>query len=276
MSIPTIDPDALQKTLSSPPFVVVDGVVNIRDFGGYITEDPSFRVRPGYLFRSGEPTKITESGKEKLRGLGIRKVFDFRSEPEIAKYKAATPVIDGVEFVRNPVSNDEAYDPVGLAARVKRFQTGELTAFVALYTGIFESGGPAFEKVLLHLRDHPDEPCLIHCTAGKDRTGVFAALLLKLLGVDEETIVNDYALTTIGLQPALPMLIARFQTEPMFRDNMDAMLKMASARPETIRAVLDRVLKDNYGSAENYLKTHTSLTDEDIARIRLNLLVQTL
>ncbi|TFK55095.1 hypothetical protein OE88DRAFT_1694392 [Heliocybe sulcata] len=274
MSIPTIDPEILQKTLSSPPFVEVDGIVNIRDFGGHPTSDRSARVRSCYLFRSGEPTKITESGKDKLKSLGVRKVFDFRSELEIAKYKAATPAVDGVEFVRAPVSDDDAYDPVGLAARVKRFQADDLTAFAALYTGIFESGGPAYEKVLLHLRDHPEEPCLVHCTAGKDRTGVFAAILLKLLGVDDETIVNDYALTTIGLYPALPMLIARFQKEEMFRDNMDAMLKMASARPETIRAVLDRVLKDKYGGAENYLKTHTSLTDQDIARIRQNLLVQ--
>ncbi|EPQ58311.1 hypothetical protein GLOTRDRAFT_72619 [Gloeophyllum trabeum ATCC 11539] len=274
MSFPTIDPDTLQKTLSAPPFVVVDGVVNIRDFGGHPTAEPDTRVRSSYLFRSGEPARITETGKEQLKCLGIKKVFDFRSSLEIANYKAKTPVIEGVEFVSAPVSDDEAYDPVGLAARVKRFEADETTAFVALYSRILESGGPAFEKVLLHFRDHPDESCLIHCTAGKDRTGVFAALVLQLLGVDDEIIVNDYVLTTVGLQPALPMLVARFQKEPIFRDNFEAMMKMAGARAETMRAFLDRILKDKYGGPVNYLRTHTELTDEDITQICRNLLVQ--
>ncbi|KDQ61027.1 hypothetical protein JAAARDRAFT_32025 [Jaapia argillacea MUCL 33604] len=267
------DTDSLRKVLSSPPFVIVEGIINIREVGGYPTAQPGHIVKQSYLFRSGEPSRVTDAGKQHLRSLGVKKVFDFRSEVEIARYNTPTPTIDGVEFVRAPVSDSEAYDPVGLAARVKRFGTNELEAFIMLYTEILHTGGPAFEKVLIHIRDYPEDPCLVHCTAGKDRTGVFAALVLKLLGVDNEDIAKEYSLTTIGLQPALPMLVARFQKDPVFRDNMEATMKMAGAKSETIVAVL-QAIDEKHGGVEGYLRTYTSLRDEDFDRIRQNLVIQ--
>jgi protein tyrosine/serine phosphatase len=101
---------------------------------------------------------------------------------------------------------------------------------MVLYQEILEHGGAAFDAIFRHLRDHPDQPCLIHCTAGKDRTGIAVALFLMLLGVHDEYIVNDYALTTIGLAPAMPALVARFQKQAVFRDNMKGTMGMASSR----------------------------------------------
>jgi len=269
---PTIASDVVAATLSSPPFVVVDGVINIRDFGSYpSSSSPGAVVKPRYLFRSGEPSRVTPSGAEALRALGIKKVFDLRADVEIAKYKTANAGIEGVQFVRAPIV-DMSFDPVGLAQRLKQFETGESEAFLALYSEILERGGGAVETVFLHLRDHPDEPCLLHCTAGKDRTGVFAALILMLLGASDADIIKDYTLTTIGLQPALPLLVARFEKEQVYRDNRAGTLNMATAKPQTMRVLLDHV-RERYGDVEGYLKTHTTLTKEDSARIRAKLLV---
>ncbi|RPD71396.1 hypothetical protein L226DRAFT_468697 [Lentinus tigrinus ALCF2SS1-7] len=273
-----MDVELVSSTLSSPPFVQVEGIFNIRDFGaGYptsgtaATATASGRVKPLHLFRSGEPTRITPLGIEQLRALGVKKIFDLRADIEIAKYKTATPEIEGVEVVRASIL-EETLDPVGLAAKLQEFAEDEADAFIKLYTGILKECGSALEKVLVHLRDNPDAPCLVHCTAGKDRSGLFSAVILKLLGVADEDIAADYALTTIGLQPAFPLLAARFQKDNVFRNNWKGTLSLGSAKPETMCATLD-VVAAEYGSMEGYVKRHTSLTDEDLARIRANLLV---
>lgn len=269
-SFPTLDKDVLDSVLSSPPFIVVEGVINIRDFGGYSSSSGT-TVKPAYLFRSGEPSRITPTGVDQLRALGIKKVFDFRAEAEIAKYKTANAEIEGVDFVRVPIL-DDAFDPVGMAQRIKAFATNESETFLKLYTEILEHGGPAMEAVLAHLRDHPDEPCLLHCTAGKDRTGVFAAVILMLLGASDEDIIKDYTLTTIGLQPALPLLLARFEKEQVFRDNREGTMNMATAKPSSMINLLASI-RDRFGGVEGYLKTYTSLDENDFTRIREKLLV---
>ena len=112
---PAVDADIVQSTLSSPPFVTIEGVFNIRDFGaGYPTSQGNARVKPLFLFRSGEPSRITSKGIEQLKTYGIKKVFDLRADVEIKKYDTATPEIEGVESVRSSIL-EEALDPVGIA-----------------------------------------------------------------------------------------------------------------------------------------------------------------
>ncbi|TFY77077.1 hypothetical protein EWM64_g6934 [Hericium alpestre] len=261
------------RILALPPFVTVDGIINIRDVGGYPTlSDAQLVTKPAFLFRSGEPTRVSAQGQEQLQALRIRKIFDLRSDGEIHKYKVPPPSIEGVLIVRVPVSQNEAYDPASLANRVKDFSVDAAQAFAKLYAGILSQGGPAFELILRHVIDNPDEPFLVHCTAGKDRTGVFCALYLSLLGVSEEDIATDYTLTEIGLRPMMPMLVARFQKEAIFKDNWETVLKMGSASPETIKATL-AIVREEYGGVEGYLKAKANLTDEDLRRIRKNCLV---
>ncbi|KAJ7286863.1 protein-tyrosine phosphatase-like protein [Mycena rebaudengoi] len=257
-----------------PPFVTIEGLINTRSVGGYATATPSALVKPIVLFRAADPSRITEKGKEQLLGLGIRRVFDFRADDEIAVYKSTIPVIPGVEFLRVPVSESRAFDPVTLALRMKEFEGDELQTFVRLYQEILDLGGPAFEKVLRHMLDRPEEPCLIHCTAGKDRTGLFTALLLMLLGVDDEEISKDYALTAVGLEPYLPAIMERFKLQVAEVEglNWEGAMKMASSRPQTMLATLN-MIREKYGSAEGYVTSHTSLTAEDVLKLRQNLVV---
>ncbi|EED82325.1 predicted protein [Postia placenta Mad-698-R] len=94
----SLSEDELAKVLSSAPFVQVEGIINIRDFGGHSTSGDA-AVKPSYLFRSGEPSRITQKGMEQFQTLGIRKVFDLRADAEIAKYRTPDVKIEGVEFV---------------------------------------------------------------------------------------------------------------------------------------------------------------------------------
>jgi hypothetical protein len=116
-----------------------------------------------------------------------------------------------------------------------------------LYSQILDHGGNAFGTVLRHVRDHPENGCLFHCTgqsfmlfrservllvdlAGKDRTGVLAALLLKLAGVNDDTIAEDYALTRVGREPARETVLARLAKMPMFASNNERAMNMLTSR----------------------------------------------
>lgn len=109
--------DVVDATLAAPPFVAVDGVINIREFSGCPSAlQPGSVVRPRALFRSGEPNRISARGVEALRGLGVKTVFDLRADVEIAQHQTASAGIEGVRFVRAPVGA-LPLDPVGLAQR---------------------------------------------------------------------------------------------------------------------------------------------------------------
>lgn len=116
-----------------------------------------------------------------------------------------------------------------------------------LYSQILEHAGPAFGTVLRHVRDRPENGCIFHCTgmhaahrmhelrtdevpAGKDRTGVLAAVLLKLAGVDDDIVAEDYALTRVGREPAREMVMARLAKMPMFASNSEAAMNMLTSR----------------------------------------------
>jgi Tyrosine phosphatase family len=118
-----LSPEKLEILLS-PPFVNVEGVINMRDAGGQLSSVVSgARVRRGYIFRAGEPSHITDRGKDQLCALGVKIAFDLRSAVEIERYDAAPLMIDGIDFVHTPISRTESYDPVSLASRVKGFET---------------------------------------------------------------------------------------------------------------------------------------------------------
>ncbi|KLO11877.1 hypothetical protein SCHPADRAFT_998569 [Schizopora paradoxa] len=262
-----------RKILGAPPFLQVEGVINIRDFGKLPTNDEKSKIRGGVLFRSGELTRITDAGKSTLRDLGIKKIFDLRGEAEITAYGSATSVIDGVEVV--PVSFPVAYlvtETDKTEKRLKKFGTDPEGAFDDLYSDILKHGAVPYRTVLHHLRDKPEEPCLVHCTAGKDRTGVIAAVIQMLLDAKTELIMKDYCLTEVGLEPALPYLAERFNKIPLYRDNWAAFSRSGRCEPRTIENIMKRI-NEEYGGVESYVKGDIGLTDEDIAAIRRSLLV---
>ncbi len=131
-----MDPQLVASKLSAPPFVSIQGIPNARDFGAnYPSSLPSssgpFSIKSGYLFRSGEPSRITLKGVEQLHALGIRKIFDLRSEIEVAKYGSVPEKLGDVDIVRAAIL-DEAMDPVGIAKRLKDFSDNESEASVPL------------------------------------------------------------------------------------------------------------------------------------------------
>ncbi|KAE9400593.1 hypothetical protein BT96DRAFT_919426 [Gymnopus androsaceus JB14] len=260
-----------ESSIPYPPFVDIEGVINIRSVGGYTTSTGRV-VKPNIIYRSGDVSSITERGREQFTQLGVHVVFDFRADNEIKDYDSATPAIEGVRIIRAPAGIPNAFDPVSIAMRLKKYETNELEAFLVTYQEILETAGETFRKVFTHLRDYPDQTCLVHCTAGKDRTGMFIALFMMVLGVLDTQVIQEYALTSAGLAPVFHLLTRKFQNIAVFRDNWKGMIAMGTSKPETMTAIL-QIIREKYGGVEGYFKTHLQMDEQDIEKIRSNYLL---
>ncbi|KIY69715.1 hypothetical protein CYLTODRAFT_430268 [Cylindrobasidium torrendii FP15055 ss-10] len=269
----SLDASYVAQVLSKHPFLTIPGVINVRDLGLYqSTTHPGKVTRPLVALRSAELSAITDEGKMQLRALNVKTVFDLRSDTELEKYAAPLPIIEGVSVVRIPVFQKEDYSPEMMAKRFQLYASGKTEAFMELYTQILDNAGSSVSAVLRHIRDHPNEGCIFHCTAGKDRTGILAAIILLLCGVSDEDIAQDYALTRIGREPAREKIMKRLEQEPLFQENNSAALNMFTCRRETMLAFLG-LLRAKYGGAEEYVKVYTDLTDQDIELVKTNMLV---
>ena len=201
----------------------IEGVSNFRDLGGWQTTDAEY-VKPDRIFRCADLSNITNPGRHALQQLRITKVYDLRSLPEINKNGVGR--IDGVKWIHVPVFREEDYSPEKMAIRWGYYTSG-LDGFVMAYTVILRNGAHPFGTILRHLRDS-DDPIVIHCTAGKDRTGIVCAIILKLLGCEDEVVAREYELTTIGLRrdhSKILAAVAHQGTRPREAYNRDGTLK---------------------------------------------------
>lgn len=225
---------------------------NARDVGGYPTLDGR-TVRWRALLRSDNPSRLTPEGQRQLESDGIQTVIDLRSPAEL--------LIDPSPFRDAPLyhhmSIEDASDPEYQGARVA-------TADVpTIYRLIVDRFGARFASTARAIADAPPGGVLIHCHAGKDRTGLLVAIVLSAIGVSAETIAADYALSDERLakhyadeleDPALPA------------DRRERLRRTQHARPATMLGILHHI-----GDAAGYLRAH-GLTDDDLSRLRARLL----
>ncbi len=219
-------------SLASPPFIPIEGIHNFRSIGDYPTSIPHSTTRSDVLFRSAEPSKVTPAGVQSLKNLKITTIFDLRSLPEIKRMKAHTPIteIDGIERVFVPVFKDTDYSPEAITLRYNDYTSDDGTeGFRRAYADILENGAGAYRRIFEHLRDKPQEACLVHCTAGKDRTGLLIALVLQLVGVQTETIAEEYGLTDVGLAGWKEVII-EYLMEELGDSGREAAERMVGAR----------------------------------------------
>ncbi|OCL02879.1 hypothetical protein AOQ84DRAFT_348488 [Glonium stellatum] len=242
--------------LPSPPFFTVPNIDNLRDaalYPGGLLTSTGHRVRSGVLFRSAEVSRLDNAGWAQVKAIGVKTVFDLRSKSEVEK-EDGMDVKDGwihmmeqegIERVWCPVFPDEDYSPERLAERFMQYMGETAEGFKNAYYDILTHAGPAFRTILLYLAslpppspsrnslflsNSPSAPipplaapsnppigALIHCTAGKDRTGIFFGLILELLGVPREMIAAEYNLTEQGLLLVREKLVVRLTNSPIFR-----------------------------------------------------------
>ncbi|WP_375309325.1 tyrosine-protein phosphatase [Bradyrhizobium sp. A5] len=168
----------------------LQGASNFRDLGGYPTADGR-TTRWRHIFRSNHLGQLTAEDIEVVRALGVRSAFDFRGVEERA---AGVCVVNEIAVHSLPI------EPTVVAALRAELVAGRLTAPVALdimresYRNYVRHNTHSFRALFSHLLEDR-APLVIHCTAGKDRTGFASALILHALGVPDEIIAEDYLLT---------------------------------------------------------------------------------
>jgi len=218
--------------------IALQGAVNFRDLGGYAAEGGR-RTRWRVLFRADGLGELTESDLSVLRALGIRTVIDLRSGGELERGRFdvdAHPVaFHHFPFMEElPDAEDFERRPGFLGSQYREF--------------LSDAGGQ-IRAALEVLADPAALPAVFHCTAGKDRTGVLSAIVLSLLGVDEPTVVADYALSGEAMERLRAKLIVKY---PEGRESIENLDEVFSADPAQMEQLLDH-LRERYGSADAYV-----------------------
>jgi protein tyrosine/serine phosphatase len=232
----------------------LEGCLNFRDLGGYRTADGR-RTRWGRLFRSDALHHMTPRDVALVRDeLGIRTVVDLRSTAE----RAGEPV---AELCAPPI---RAYH----IPLFDRERTGPAPALPLdqLYFGLLAVAREPMARIVRVLAD-ATAPALVHCAAGKDRTGLVAAVVLGALGVREEEIVEDYAATRLGLERIVDRLRASASYDFVFSELPPDTLH---AEPETMERLLAHVARD-HGSMRGYL-LGSGVTEAELAALEASLL----
>jgi protein tyrosine/serine phosphatase len=169
-----------------------------------------------------------------------------------------------------PVFATQDYGPEQVAIRYRHYTSGNAEGFVTAYRDILKAAPEAYGKIFRHLAQPEPSPCLVHCTAGKDRTGVLVALLFMLVGVPKESISMEYSLTDQGLAPLKPLFVERLLKNPALQGNRDGVLNMVSSKRENMDGTVDMILEE-HKSAEEYMRTHCKMSDEEIEQLKKNL-----
>jgi protein-tyrosine phosphatase len=236
--------------------IALDGAVNFRDLGGYATLDGR-RTRWRVLFRADGLGELSVTDFSILRELGIRTVVDLRSghEVEQGRFDVEAHPVDFHHFpFIDQLPNAEQWDrrPGLLGAQYKE---------------MLDDAAPQIIGALEVLAAPDAHPAVFHCTAGKDRTGLLSALVLSLLGVPEETVVADYALSGEAMERLRAKLILKY---PDGKDVIADIDEVFSANPANM-VELFAYLHERYGSVAEYAVT-VGVPDAVVARLREELL----
>lgn len=248
--------------------IALEAGPNFRDIGGYPTSDGR-RVRWGQVYRAGTLHDLTDADLHTLAGLGVNLVCDLRTDDE-SQSEPNRPLPNQPETVHLPVVVDA---DTSKRVRTLLFQKSKLPGLVIEgYTRIIiDNNAAVLGAVFKRLADPDSLPAIIHCTAGKDRTGVTIALLLLALGVPEETVVADYSLSNryyerfaeLGERAIKPLMVTGVRVADL--------RPLLVADPATLRTTF-AYIRDKYGSVEAYLRAAAGVTDETIERLKENLL----
>jgi protein-tyrosine phosphatase len=239
------------------PFV---GVTNFRDLGGYLTTDGR-RTRWGRVFRSDALHRFTAEDRQRYEALGLHAVYDLRNDEEVEVHPNPFPSTQIALLSRDPDA------PLPDRSMQLDATSGE-QLLREMYGGLLANAAPTFGRLLGGLADPEALPAVIHCTGGKDRTGMTAALLLELLAVPRQQVLDDYELTS------------RYRRREHQAESYENMLAAGMA-PEAAAAVLGaprwtmagalEELDDEYGGIDPYLTGPAGMAAATLARLRSEL-----
>ena len=228
----------------------VTGAYNMRDLGGYQAADNK-QVKWNTVIRSGDLNTLTKEDIEYLASLPLRTDIDFRGQKEkdAAPDKLPSTVRQCIPLAL------ETGDMSSMIGNIKEFDSSRLSTILQeIYIYIIRHAQDIYSWFFHILEDEASAPLLFHCSAGKDRTGIGAALFLSALGVDRETVMKDYMLSAEYIKGKYESII---QDHP-------ALEPLTTVKEEYLEAAF-KVIDTEFGGMENYLVKHLNV---DIPRLR--------
>ncbi|MDR1562906.1 MAG: tyrosine-protein phosphatase [Dysgonamonadaceae bacterium] len=224
---------------------IITGAPNFRDIGGYPTIDGKHTTWRK-IFRSQTLSYLTDDDTATIKALGIKTVIDFRGDDEVRNAPSKLP--KGVYTVRIPITVETGNDTTNIMQLLMSgaLDSAQCVSFMEHtnrdFVNTFQYQYKTFFNILLNSENYP---LIFHCTAGKDRTGFAAAILLSALDVEWDTIMEDYMLTNNHLN--MQSLISNIPAE-----SLPAFRQMLIVKPNYLNAAKDEITK-RYGIIDNYL-----------------------
>jgi protein-tyrosine phosphatase len=231
---PLVDPRRVVK---------LDAVHNFRDLGGYPARD-GLVTRWRTIFRADGLYRLTDDDVEIIRSLGLRTVVDLRTQQELDERGTFPHQRIEVQFTHHPV--------IDTTWAMEEHVDKEAHEFLVwAYRDMLAQGAPRFATAIEHLAEPGALPAVFHCAAGKDRTGVLAALMLSALGVSRSVVLADYALTAGAMERMRAWATREY---PELAEQMaDTPSAFMAALPEAMGEVLAE-LDAEYGSVDAYVR----------------------
>jgi protein-tyrosine phosphatase len=235
----------------------MDAIHNFRDFGGYQTQDGK-RLKKGLLYRSGDLSKATAADLDELSSLGIKTICDLRSERERQMEPDRVPDVEPVTFFNismRPIVDYHSRSLKRLFSLMfgeerRRDYIGEsYKAYRDYATGYL----PQLKALFKRISNPENLPVLIHCSAGKDRTGVVSSMIQQILGVSPETMMDDYLKTNENMGPYNANVMKQLSKLAYFGVPWKMYLPLFDARRDYLDAAFTQV-KEEFGAFEDWVR----------------------
>ena len=255
--------------------IAMDAIYNFRDWGGIRTLKGSL-VRTGLLYRSGSLDRASPADLSRIAGLGIRTIVDLRTRRERSSGPDRLPDGQAIRYIHIPLKTSMVNEdgPLTLlysllSGKISRLDFAALSA--ASYHELVTCFQPEFSQIIRLLAEKENLPLLIHCTAGKDRTGYACALIQALLGLPEEIIFWDYLRSNDLLVDYRETMLRRLRIFALFGARRAKFMPVFEVRRTYLETAFGQIEQD-YGDVRRYVCQGLGVSQEVLGSIEQNLL----
>ena len=252
--------DGKYKVNVAPRNMNITGIQNFRDLGGYPVYSTDKHVKWGMLYRAAKIDRLGDKAYKELKNIGIKTIIDLRSKRELSEH---IPIQKGFEVVHIPIQEGDTEDIVEEIKKEKLSNDTVFQIMKGINRKLIDDYPKAYKEIFDILLDKSSYPVVIHCSNGKGRTGIVAALVLAALGVNEDDIMYDYCLSNDYFDIAGTSRYA--YNLPV--SAQESITTLYSAKEEYLEAAKQEIER-KYGDIDTYLQVGIGLTQSDLQRLQ--------
>ena len=250
-------------------WIAFSGVRNFRDLGGYRAVGGGI-IRQSLLYRSANLHDLTDKDLQRLDHLSLKRVIDFRADFEKVNEPDRLPMDSDIQVLEIPILDTSTDVALSLEQQIKAGKVDDVNPTKLLIDANIQLAiefTPQYRRFIHEVLDANGQPILFHCTAGKDRTGFAAAILLRILDVPQETVMFDYLLSN------------QYYFKPLQRNLIMIALAKGLKAARVVAGFLEvktsylatafETINWQYGSFDQYVRQGLDLTQEQVEHLRM-------